>query len=81
MIIHLRQMIRRARLSRTAVLLYANHPEVQSARTFLEQVPTADLDIFGLAEDSDFALTRRLLWQSHSSCFFVRNSEEENVLA
>jgi amino acid transporter len=160
----LRQVIRRARLSRTGVLLYANHPEARlgrrqsinvwiadqgpdwqlsmrlgnldigllighilqeawegelnvitvvqdpdeadAARTFLEQVtdlarlprarvrvevghwlervaevPTADLDIFGLAQEPDFELSRKLLWQSHSSCLFVRDSEEENVLA
>jgi len=160
----LRRVIRRARISRTAVLLYGNHPEarlgrrqsvnvwvrdqspgweismrlgnldlsllmghilqeawegevrvhcvvddadqVEPARTFFERVtdlarlpearvrvatgrleeqfgrlPTADLDIFGMGEDPDFDRARQMLRTTRSSCLFVRDSEEENVLA
>ncbi len=160
----LRRVVRRARISRTGVLLYANHPEarlgrrqsinvwvgdqspdweismrlgnldmsllvghilqeawqgelnvisvvadpdqVTPARNFLERVtdlarlpetrvrvetgdleeqigrlPTADLDIFGLSGEPDFEGARRMLRMTSSSCLFVRDSEEENVLA
>jgi amino acid transporter len=160
----LRRVIRRARISRTGVLLYANHPEarlgrrqtinvwvrdqspdweismrlgnldmsllighilqeawkgelnvisvvgdpdqVAPARTYLEQVtdlarlpkarvrvasgaleeqfvrmPTADLDIFGLVGEPDFENARNMLRMTSSSCLFVRDSDEENVLA
>lgn len=46
-----------------------------------DRVPTADLDIFGLSADPDFALARRVLETTRSSCLFVRDSEDENVLA
>lgn len=47
----------------------------------LARVKTADLDIFGLTGDPDFAFARRVLRITGSACLFVRDSEEENVLA
>lgn len=47
----------------------------------LSTVPTADLDIFGLSGDPDFRFARHVLATTASSCLFVRDSGEENVLA
>lgn len=44
-------------------------------------MPTADLDIFGLAGEPDFENARRMLRMTSSSCLYVRDSDEENVLA
>ncbi|NIP60807.1 MAG: hypothetical protein GWN82_20985, partial [Gemmatimonadetes bacterium] len=54
------------------------------AGTMVEQiprVPTADLDIFGLSGEPDFQFARHVLESTASSCLFVRDSGEENVLA
>jgi len=45
------------------------------------RVPTADLDIFGLGGEPDFGFARHVLDSTASSCLFVRDSGEENVLA
>ena len=50
-------------------------------REQLPQVPTADLDVFGLAGEPDFDFARHVLATTASSCLFVRDSGEENVLA
>ncbi len=47
----------------------------------LARIRTADLDIFGLAGDPDFEFGRRVLRITESSCLFVRDSDDENVLA
>ncbi|MFO7903941.1 MAG: amino acid permease [Pirellulaceae bacterium] len=47
----------------------------------LARIRTADLDIFGLAGDPDFEFGRWVLRITESSCLFVRDSDEENVLA
>lgn len=50
-------------------------------RDQIPHVPTADLDIFGLADEPDFGFARDVLRMTRSSCLFVRDSGEENVLA
>jgi len=47
----------------------------------LTRVPTADLDVFGLSGEIDFGFARRVLAATGSSCLFVRDSGDENVLA
>jgi len=47
----------------------------------LPRVPTADLDVFGLGGEPDFHFARHVLATTASSCLFVRDSGEENVLA
>ena len=45
------------------------------------RVPTADLDIFGLAGEPNFDFARHVLETTASSCLFVRDSGQENALA
>ncbi len=49
--------------------------------TFAERAPVADLNLFGLPGEVDFRFVRRLVETTHSTCVFVRDSGEENVLA
>jgi amino acid transporter len=65
-----------ARLPRVNIVIRAG--------TMKEQVPlvqTADLDIFGMSGEPDFRFARHVLATTASSCLFVRDSGEENVLA
>ncbi len=47
----------------------------------MERVPTPDLNVMGLSRDPDFSFTQRVLQGTGASCLFVRDSEDENVLA
>ena len=59
------------------------NPIIRSGRLAdqVRQVPTADLDIFGLSGEPDFGFARQVLDTTASSCLFVRDSGDENVLA
>ena len=48
---------------------------------YVLQAPRADLNIFGLVPDPDFAFMRRMVKATNSTCLFVRDSGRENVLA
>jgi amino acid transporter len=65
-----------ARMPRVKIIIRSGSLEEQVPR-----VPTADLDIFGMAGQPDFAFARHVLGTTASSCLFVRDSGEENVLA
>ncbi|MDX1675913.1 MAG: hypothetical protein R3314_14055, partial [Longimicrobiales bacterium] len=65
-----------ARLPRVNIVIRVGTMEEQVPR-----VPTADLDIFGLGGEPDFEFARHVLESTASSCLFVRDSGEENVLA
>ena len=65
-----------ARLPRVETVIRAGGLQEQVPR-----VPTADLDIFGMSGDPDFDFARHVLATTASSCLFVRDSGEENVLA
>ncbi|MFP3947308.1 MAG: amino acid permease, partial [Longimicrobiales bacterium] len=65
-----------ARMPEARILVREGRLEDQLAR-----VPTADLDVFGLSGDIDFDFARRVLAATGSSCLFVRDSGDENVLA
>jgi solute carrier family 12 sodium/potassium/chloride transporter 2 len=45
------------------------------------QAPQADLSLFGLAREPDFAFMRQMTDTTHSSCLFVRDSGQESALA
>lgn len=65
-----------ARLPEARILVREGQLEDQLAR-----VPTADLDVFGLSGEIDFDFARTVLAATGSSCLFVRDSGDENVLA
>ncbi len=71
-----RQVTDLARLAPVNVVIRAGTLKEQ-----LSQVPTADLDVFGLSGEPDFRFARHVLATTASSCLFVRDSGEENVLA
>ena len=48
---------------------------------YLDRAPRADLNIFGLLPDIDFAFPRRMIHETRSTCMFVRDSGLENALA
>mgnify|MGYP006288783223 CR=1 FL=1 len=47
----------------------------------VSQAPQADLSIFGLARQPDFAFMREMTTTTRSTCLFVRDSGQESVLA
>jgi len=65
-----------ARIPEARIVVRAGRLAEQLAR-----VPTADLDVFGLAGEPNFEFARHVLDTTASSCLFVRDSGEENVLA
>jgi amino acid transporter len=75
-----REFVRRvadlARLPAVDIVIRSGTMEEQIPR-----VPTADLDVFGMSGEPDFAFARHVLETTASSCLFVRDSGEENVLA
>ncbi|MDX1648047.1 MAG: hypothetical protein R3304_12950, partial [Longimicrobiales bacterium] len=71
-----RQVAHLARLSPVKVVIRTGTLEDQ-----LPRVPTADLDVFGMSGEPDFRFARHVLATTASSCLFVRDSGEENVLA
>ena len=77
---HARRFVERvtdlARLPNVGIVIRSGQLEEQVPR-----VPTADLDIFGMGGQPDFRFARHVLETTESSCLFVRDSGEENVLA
>ena len=49
--------------------------------TCLEESSRADLNIFGLGDEVDFDFIRRMVEKTESTCIFVKDSGEEDVLA
>lgn len=49
--------------------------------TYVAQAPKADLNVFGLAPNQDFAFVRRMVDETQSTCLFVRDSGQESALA
>ena len=47
----------------------------------LEKSPRADLNIFGLSDEIDFDFIRRMVEKTESTCIFIRDSGDEDVLA
>lgn len=47
----------------------------------LEQAPRADLNIFGLPDEIDFKFIREMVEKTSSTCIFIRDSGDEDVLA
>jgi hypothetical protein len=65
-----------ARMPETEVIV-----EAGSFDEHVSKAPQADLSIFGLARELDFAFMRRMTTATHSSCLFVRDSGQESALA
>lgn len=47
----------------------------------LEQASRADLNIFGLPDEIDFKFIRKMVEKTGSTCIFIRDSGDEDVLA
>lgn len=47
----------------------------------LSRAPQADLNIFGMPDEVDFNLLRRMVSETRASCVFLRESGEESALA
>ena len=48
---------------------------------WVPEMPQADVSIFGLSGDPDLGFVETMVARTGSSCLFVRDSGEENVLA
>ena len=48
---------------------------------YLAQAPQADLSVFGMLPEPDFAFCRRMVESTRSTCLFVRDSGQESALA
>jgi len=48
---------------------------------YMPQAPQADISIFGLAGDLDFAFMRRMTEETRSTCLFAKDSGRESALA
>lgn len=57
------------------------HVEIGSFQEALENMPRADVDIFGLPEDPDLKTLRSYVELTSSACVFVADSGKENILA
>ncbi|MDX1642511.1 MAG: amino acid permease [Balneolaceae bacterium] len=57
------------------------HVEIGSFEDALENMPRADVDIFGLPEDPDLKTLRSYVELTRSACVFVADSGKENILA
>lgn len=49
--------------------------------TAIDRVPHADVDLFGLGAEPDFAFIDDMVARREAACLFVRDSGEENILA
>ncbi len=69
-------LVELARLHRATTVV-----EAGSFRDFVDRAPRADLSVFGLVRDPDFAFIEEMRERSGSSCLFVRDSGLESALA
>jgi hypothetical protein len=69
-------LVELARLHRATTVV-----EAASFRDFVDRAPQADLSVFGLVRDPDFAFMEEMRERSGSSCLFVRDSGLESALA
>lgn len=65
-----------ARIPETEVLVHHG-----AFNDYLPEAPLADLNIFGLVSDPNFAFIRRMVSETNSTCLFVRDSGQESALA
>lgn len=73
---YLEDVVELARLPRSRVSVRAG-----SFENALRDAPQADVNVFGLPDPPDFAFVRRMVAETSSTCLFVRDSGDENVLA
>jgi hypothetical protein len=70
------ELIDLARLPKTEILIH-----VGDFHEFIQDSPSADLNIFGLAPKPDFDFMERMVKSVHTTCLFIRDSGHENILA
>ncbi len=70
------QVMDLARLPSTEVIVARG-----AFNNYVADAPQADLNIFGLSADPDFAFIRRMVGETSSSCLFILDSGEESALA
>ncbi len=73
---YLEDLVAYARLPRAEIEVCAG-----DFKSCLENAPRADLNIFGLSENVNFDFFREMVETTKSTCIFVRDSGEEDVLA
>jgi len=64
------------RIPRTRVVAVA-----QPFAEYLPQAPQADVSVFGLGDELDFAFARRMVDETRSTCLFASDSGRESALA
>jgi hypothetical protein len=72
---YLSQVALQARLPRNTQV----HVRVGAFREQVNQVPRADLNVFGLPKPADLTFCQEMVDLVESSCVFVRDSGEENA--
>ena len=65
-----------ARLPKTEILIH-----VGEFNKFILDAPNADLNIFGLVPDPDFKFMEKMVNKTQTTCLFIRDSGQENILA
>lgn len=70
------QLMDLARLPETEIVIHQG-----SFTKYIQQAPEADLNIFGLVPEPDFEFMERMVQDTQTTCLFVRDSGQENVLA
>ena len=72
----LKSLINLARLPETLIEVH-----VGNFREIVENVPKADLNIFGMDENFQFDFVQEMTRKTRSSCLFVKDSGHESILA
>lgn len=70
------ELIDLARLPKTEIMIH-----VGNFNNYIADAPSADLNIFGLAPKPDFDFMEKMVNSVHTTCLFIRDSGQENILA
>ncbi len=65
-----------ARLPKTEIMIH-----VGKFNEFILDAPNADLNVFGLAPEPDFTFMEKMVNNTQTTCLFIRDSGQENILA
>ncbi len=65
-----------ARLPKTEIMIH-----VGEFNKFILDAPNADLNVFGLAPEPDFEFMEKMVNNTQTTCLFIRDSGQENILA
>jgi amino acid transporter len=69
-------LIDQARLPRTETIIH-----IGNFNEFIQDAPSADLNIFGLVPKPDFDFMEKMVDSTQTTCLFIRDSGMENILA